>query len=93
MLERNQNKRPITSSIAETGLGIIGNIKSNQTQIKNSTQINTNKRNQNEKMSFPFIYNKEENLDNNIKNQYKSYSMRKVKDNTKFKKDDYSNIY
>ena len=109
MLDRNQNKRPITSpmtsSIAQNGLGIINNI----TKINNiprPIQINKVKKNSIDKINFPFITNKNNNNFHNdineIKNQNKSYSransynIKKCKEDKKrneYNNNEYSNIY
>lgn len=53
MLDRNQ-KRPITSSIAQTGLGIIGNMNN----ISKPIQI------KNDKINFPFISQRNTDFNN-----------------------------
>ena len=89
MLDRNQ-KRPITSSIAQTGLGIIGNINnaSKPIQLKN------------DKLNFPFISHRNNIMNNKEQNRNQkkghiranSYNLKKSRD-TKKKFDEYSNIY
>ena len=78
MFDRNQNKRPITSpitsSISQNGLGIINNINYNINQINLNDKM---KKNSIDKISFPFISNKNNNIFNNnineLKTQHKNY--------------------
>ena len=81
LLERNKNKRPITSSMAQNGLGIINNVNSipKPTSIRNRNPIpnsyNRNKKNSIDKIFFPFIPNKKRSNINDIsdiRNQNKS---------------------
>ena len=58
MLDRNQ-KRPITSSIAQTGLGIIGNL----SHISKPVQIKS------DKISFPFISQRNNEISNQEQNR------------------------
>ena len=106
MFDRNQNKRPITSpitsSIAQNGLGIINNINYNINQINLNDKMKKNSR---DKISFPFISNKNNNIFNNnineLKTQHKNYSRAnsynikksKGKKKNEFKIKEYSNIY
>ena len=106
MFDRNQNKRPITSpitsSIAQNGLGIINNINYNINQINLNDKM---KKNSIDKISFPFISNKNNNIFNNnineLKTQHKNYSRAnsynikksKGKKKNEFKIKEYSNIY
>ena len=89
MLDRNQ-KRPITSSIAQTGLGIIGNMNN----ISKPIQI------KNDKINFPFIsqrntdFNNREQDRNQKKNYIRAYSynLKKSRDNKNKINDIYSII-